>query len=118
MFGQLRALIESVRLEMHDALSELHDVAQQKTTAPEGPKGGRIKTGEDATRAALEAAVAPLKEPRTDTAVAAAIAENTAAVNKLCAAFEALSKTLGKPRKRTGTVQLPDGPVTMTVTEH
>lgn len=126
--AQLHVLYESLRLEIHDAFSELHEqmAAPKPVTPPAGHDvaglvtaaamlEGRIKTGEDITRSAIEKALA---QPHTDPAVLAALAENTTAVKALVAAFEGFAKTLGKPKKRTGVVNTPDGPLSMTITEH
>lgn len=126
--AQMHALMEGLRLEMHDAFSEMHEQMAAAKPAPVPPPGhdvagliaaaamleGRIKTGEDAMHASLAEAT----KPRTDEATLKAIADLGDVMKQVLSAVSELAKAMGKPKKRTGVVQLPDGPLSMTITEH
>lgn len=135
--GEMRALVESVRLESHDALSEIHDqLAELARAIPKPQQGlkaedvsavaaitgmieGRIKAGETETRQALEplkAAVDSIAKALAE--ITATLAQTTATNQKLCAALDGFTQAAGKPKKRTGVVNTPDGPLSMTITEH
>lgn len=132
--AQMHALIEGLRLEMHDAFSEMHEQRSKPAEEPKGDQVGgviavaamleaRIKTGEQAAMSAVEALLTPIRTAIDGIAsnyerAAQATAENTAVTKQVLTVLDALAKTLGKPRNRTGVVQLPDGPLSMTITEH
>jgi small-conductance mechanosensitive channel len=138
LFGQLRALIEEVRLEMHDKLAQQ---PQKKEASGDEVQGiisaaslieTRIQHSESQMLAALEPITEALKRDATyDQQVAQRLEKVDASLNALTqemqvsretmktftACLDEFTKTMRTPLTRSGVVETPHGPVKMTVTE-
>lgn len=130
------AAFEELRMTVHDTLSAMSDRMEQmaaQAQAPKQPEGpppdqvagllstvamieGRIGAGEQNTVKAFETAMAPIKTAIEQLHTASTA--NTAALTQMAGCIDKLVAAVTKPRKRTGTVNLPEGQVTMTVVEH
>jgi methyl-accepting chemotaxis protein len=145
LFSDLRALIEEVRLEVHEKLAEKDEPKEPSGDEVQGIITAaslierRIQQSEEQMAAALEPIRAALQRDATyDQEVAArlerldtSMEKTNGALDKLAeelrvsreftgrltASLEEFTRTLRTPKTRTGVVETPSGPVKMTITE-